>query len=236
MVSIKHLIFDADDTLLDFGMALMRAQKAVADRIGIRIEEEYLLTDWELMYEAYHEFQMTETNDFEIQKYWHLHYRMCIVRHYELLMERFGIQLDPYELLRLTFESISEMHYTMEKETLDIFKALSETYKISIATNCVTEIKGRLSVFEPYCYKIFISEEIQAIKPTSAFYHAVLDGLDCQPEECLMIGDSAKDDMAGGKAAGLHTCWYHRGKSGEVCPYADYSIDSITELPELLNR
>ena len=233
---IKYLVFDVDNTLLDFDLSLMTTQKAVADRIGYDFSEEYYLTDRELMYEAWNDYRMTETNDLEIQEHWHRHYRLQIVRHYELLMERLGMNVDPYELLKLNFRTISGMHHTMEPETVDVVRELSAAYKIVIATNCVTEIKGRLSVFEPYCYRIFLSDEIHAIKPTATFFNTVLGSLGCRPEECMMIGDSATDDMAGGKRADLHTCWYKPKNDLKTCPDADYRIRSITELPALLQR
>ena len=123
---------------------------------------------------------------------------------------------------------------TEDPETLDVLKTLSRTCRIAIATNSVEETKGRLSVFEPYCVRMFLSDEVHAIKPTPAFFRAVLSGLGCRPEECLMIGDSASEDMAGAKRAGMHTCWYRRGKGNRACPDAEYSILSITELPALL--
>ena len=233
---IQYLIFDVDNTLLDFDLSLMTTQKVVADRIGYPFTEEYYLTDRDLMVEAWNDYRMTETHDLEIQEHWHRHFRMQIVRHYELLMERLGMNADPYELLKLNFETISGMHYTMEAVTLDVFRDLSRTYKNVIATNCVKETKGRLSIFEPYCYRIFLSDEIHAIKPTATFFNAVLNSLGCRPEECMMIGDSAADDMAGGKRAGLHTCWYRPGKDQKICPDADFRIQSITEPPLLLEE
>ena len=121
---IKYLVFDVDNTLLDFDLSLMTTQKAVADRIGYDFSEEYYLTDRELMYEAWNDYRMTETNDLEIQEHWHRHYRLQIVRHYELLMERLGMNVDPYELLRLNFRTISGMHHTMEPETVDVVREL----------------------------------------------------------------------------------------------------------------
>lgn len=66
------------------------------------------------------------------------------------------------------------------------------------------------------------------------FFQAVISGLGCSPHECLMIGDSMLDDMKGAKSAGFRTCWYRRGKGSDGCEYADHCIDSITELPGLL--
>lgn len=122
----------------------------------------------------------------------------------------------------------------MEKETLDVYAGLSKRFQNVLASNSVNEIRGRFSPFLPYTDRVFISDEIQAVKPGSLFFEAVASGLACEPAECLMIGDSASDDMKGAKRAGFGTCWYRHGKGHAECEYADYRIDSITELPELL--
>jgi len=225
-----------DNTLLDIQLSLIRSQKDVADRIGCVFSGDFFLADQKLMDDAWDEFRMNDTQDPDIQAYWHQHYRMQIVRQYEMLAQQTGMECDPYELMKLRFESINRMHFTMEPETLDVFRELSRTYRNVLATNSVTETRGRLSIFEPYCCRMFLSDEIHAIKPSAAFFDAMLTSLGCRPEECLMIGDSATEDMGGGKRAGLRTCWYKRGKGNRVCSDADYSIESITELPGLLNR
>ena len=124
----------------------------------------------------------------------------------------------------------------MEKETLAVFTRLSETYRCVLATNSVFEVRDRLRPFEPYTYRLFLSDEVHAVKPDRKFFNAVIEGLGCDPAECLMIGDSTTDDMHGAKSAGLRTCWYRRGKGTASCADADHCIDSITELPALLDQ
>ena len=73
MSTIKYLVFDVDNTLLDFDLSLIGTQKAVADRIGCHFSEEFYLTDKNLMYEAWNEYQMSDTDDQDIQERWHQH-------------------------------------------------------------------------------------------------------------------------------------------------------------------
>lgn len=231
---IKYLVFDVDNTLLDFNMSLFRAEKAIADRFGIQFTEDYFTKTAEMIDAEWEAYQMSDTSDPAIQNDWHRRYRSFLLHHYEALAKRYGIACDPRDLLAIHFKSISEMHHTMEKETLDIYAALSRRFRNVLASNSVHEITGRFSPFIPYTCKVFISDDIKAIKPGIMFFEAVTSGLSCAPAECLMIGDSVSDDMKGAKAAGFRACWYRRGKDRLECAYADYCIDSITELPELL--
>ena len=231
---IKYLVFDVDNTLLDFYMALFRAEKDISDKMGIQFSEDYFTKAAEMIDAAWEEYQMSNTSDPELQNEWHRRYRDYLRHHYEALSKQYGIECDVDDLLEIHFHSIAESHHTMEKETLDIYAELSERFRNVLASNSVHEIRGRYSPFIPYTYKVFISDEIQAVKPGRMFFDAVISGLACEPDECLMIGDSVSDDMNGAKAAGFRTCWYRFGKNKTECEYADYCIDSITELPELL--
>lgn len=231
---IRYLVFDVDDTLLDFRMSLYRAEKAVADRLGLQITEEYYLTDNKLIMTAWQESGLSQTSDPEARESWHLNYRLCILRYIECLAEHLGTDLDQNELTRLFLRSIGEMHHTMEKETLEVYIGLSAQYKNVLATNTVVEVRERLRPFEPYTYRVFLSDELHAVKPDRKFFDSIVRELACDPSECLMIGNSVTDDMMGAKNAGFYTCWYKRGKENVSCPDADYQIDSITELPILL--
>ena len=183
---------------------------------------------------AWNDNQMSNTADPVIQNEWNRRYRRFLLHHYEKMARRFDIACDPHELVNIHFRSIAEMHHTTEKETLEVYAALSKRFRNVLASNSIHEIKGRFAPFLPYSYKVFISDEIQAVKPDSRFFQAVISGLGCAPYECLMIGDSMLDDMKGAKSAGFRICWYRRGKGRDGCEYADHCIDSITELPGLL--
>ena len=45
MSNYKYLIFDVDDTLLDFAPAFAIAQRNIAEKLGIESSKEYFETD-----------------------------------------------------------------------------------------------------------------------------------------------------------------------------------------------
>ena len=233
---IRYLVFDVDNTLIDFDMSLIRAEKVIADSIGVQFTEDYFTLADGMITDAWNEYQKSAAADSGIQRDWHQAYRGYLLNHYENLAEHFGSELEATELLDIHFKSLSGMKHTMEQDTLDIYIELSKHYYNVLASNSVSEIRERFSLFMPYTYRVFISDDVHAVKPDQAFFDAVTAGLGCEPAECLMIGDSRTDDMKGAKTAGFNTCWYRHGKGNEECEYADYSIGSMTELPELLDR
>ncbi len=233
---IQYLVFDVDNTLLDFNMSLYRTEKLVADALGIEMTEPYISGEYDALMRSWRESGMLDTADPELRKVWHDKYRKYIIQHFEELAAERGMDLDPLELRPVFFEGLSQMHHMMEKETLEVYAELSKKYKNVIATNCPREIRDRINPFLPYTYKVFISDELNIIKPDPAFFKGVTDGLLCDSSVCLMIGDSKTDDMEGAKMAGFQTCWYRRGRGDEQCGSADYAIDSITDLPGLLER
>lgn len=52
---IKYLVFDVDNTLLDFNMSLFRAEKAIADRLGIPFTADYFTRAGEMIDAAWGE-------------------------------------------------------------------------------------------------------------------------------------------------------------------------------------
>ena len=56
-----------------------------------------------------------------------------------------------------------------------------------------------------------------------------------RPEQCLMIGDSLTADIAGGRAAGMQTCWFDPTDRGAAMPpQADWRITRLEELFDIL--
>lgn len=76
-------------------------------------------------------------------------------------------------------------------------------------------------------------------KPNEPTLRAVLDRVDCDPVECLVVGDRADTDVALGRAAGMTTALVLTGVTDEddlECLEArpDYVLDSLAEIGRVL--
>ncbi|TQK51144.1 HAD superfamily hydrolase (TIGR01458 family) [Streptomyces sp. SLBN-118] len=78
-------------------------------------------------------------------------------------------------------------------------------------------------------------------KPATDFFELAAGSLSVTAAECVVVGDDATTDIAGGRTAGLRTVQVRTGKyadqQGEgLTGQADHEIDSIGELPLLIGK
>ncbi|MFG2754892.1 HAD family hydrolase [Streptomyces xanthophaeus] len=80
-------------------------------------------------------------------------------------------------------------------------------------------------------------------KPARAFFDQVLTVSDSTADETLYVGDHPANDIHPARAAGLRTAHIRRGPWGhwwaddpEVRAAADWSIGSLTELPDIVRQ
>lgn len=236
MSKYKYLIFDVDDTILDFYPAFLTAQKNVAKELGIEYSEEYLKTDEEFGWKAWNEMRLDQTDDEEIQRNYHEYYYEYLRRHYVYLLEKYGMNLDVKEVVKVYLDSLASSAVLKEDCALDVIHRLSENAKIIFATNGTVDVqKKRVVTFSPYLHRIYISEAMGVIKPTRDFYEYILKDLNCTPDQCLMIGDSVTNDVIGAKNVGMDACYYnpkHKEINKDV--RCDYIISSLKELEKLM--
>lgn len=86
------------------------------------------------------------------------------------------------------------------KETVSQLKAMG--YRVALATNplfpaSATESRIRWAGFEPEDFELYTTyENIGYCKPNLDYYREVAKQLNCEAEECLMVGNDVNDDMA----------------------------------------
>jgi len=74
------------------------------------------------------------------------------------------------------------------------------------------------------------------LKPSPAPFREVLRRLDTRPEEALMVGDWAERDVVGGKSLGMKTVFARYGDTFDTkVSGADYDIDDVFELVAIVD-
>lgn len=232
----KYIIFDVDDTLLDFDYAFRRAQEKIAIKLGIELSKKYMDLDEKMGWKAWKESNLDNTESDDVQQNYHTYYYQYLRNHYLYLTHALGMDICEDELVEIYVNSISASKALMEPYTMQVYSKLAEHFKLVLATNGIEKIQlERVSVFWPYTYKTYISEVIGCIKPSKQFFEYVIRDLECNPKECLMIGDSLTNDILGAKTAGMDVCFYNLKK--KVLPkdlLINYEINSIQELEKIL--
>ena len=227
MKKYSFLLFDADNTILDFDENERMSLLDTFDHFGLPCTEEVL--------SLYHEINLM---------YWEMLSRKeierdaLLIKRFETLFERVGIKADPVA---------TENHYRTNlgngcqimAGAMEVLKELKKDYKLYVITNGVARTQhNRLekSGLAELMEDIFISDEIGYNKPDREFFEYVESHIPgFEPKKALVIGDSLFSDIRGGVEFGLDTCYlniYHKQNTSKIIP--TYEIQDIVELPELL--
>ena len=119
------------------------------------------------------------------------------------------------------------------------------------ALPCLTELRGRglrlgaagnmhahhEEFLRPHIDFVGSSERWGVQKPDAGFFARVVDEAGVPAEEILYVGDRVDNDVVPALAAGLRAVRIRRGAHERVeSPVGTATIDSLTELPEALDR
>lgn len=224
MAKYYCVLFDADNTLLNFDAAESKALAETLVNYGIEPDAETVQTYRTINEELWAQLEKGQ------------------IRREKLLNERFTRFLKAIdaagngaEMNRYYLEQLSSHPELMNGEVLDVLYELSEVATLAIISNGIAKVQNRRveeSGILNYMEEVFVSEKMDSEKPNRKIFDAALRTLGVENREhVLMVGDSLSSDVQGGANAGLDTCWFnpdHAENSGKVIP--TYEIASLTEL------
>ena len=139
--------------------------------------------------------------------------------------------------LGLRFARIREDSLALYPDATELFKYLSEKFKIGLLTNGPSNLQRRkidaLGI-ESWFDSIVVSGEHGLAKPDPKIFEIAMDKLNCSPEETVYIGNSLKYDVRGANNAGIPVVWKKNGAENTEVEEAKPSlvIDELKELYE----
>lgn len=224
----RHLLFDVDDTLLDFGAAERQALRLLFEEHAFPFTPETEAAYRRINRELWQAFERGAISRDEV-----LH-----SRHARLFAE-FGREADGAQMDQ-SFSRHLEAGHQLVHGAFELIAALQEQYPLYLVTNGVARIQDqrlRKSGLHPLFKGIFVSEDTGYHKPMRQYFDHVFARIpDFSAQEALIIGDSLTADIQGGHGAGLDTCWFNPGAqphAGEVVP--TYEIRQLDELHPILS-
>ena len=218
------LLFDADDTLFDFGKAERRAIINTFDKFSIPADEDNIELYVKINKDCWRQLERGEIDKISLRQ----------VR-FERLSSALGIDFDA-KLAGEFYLADLATHAILIDGARELCERLSKRAKLYIITNGIKTVQtGRMkrSGIEEYIEKCFISEDVGYEKPDIRFFDHVSKSIEnFDKSRALVIGDSLTSDIAGGNNFGIDTCWYNpRGSFGEGMTY---KVKSYAELEALI--
>jgi FMN phosphatase YigB (HAD superfamily) len=106
-------------------------------------------------------------------------------------------------------------------------------YRIGIAGNAARGAYASLTLDADF---VASSAEWGLEKPSPSFFARVVEACDCPAGQIAYVGDRVDNDVLPARAAGMLAIHLRRGPWGFLheAPAGTPTIDSLTELPELL--
>lgn len=225
------LLWDVDDTLLDFGYSERYAIKHCFQLIGKDIPEEWISRYAQINLGYWKRLEKGEVTKAEVLK--------C---RFADLFQEMKISITEEELAKFQTEYQKALGkvYRYRDDSFWLCQKLKSCCRQYLVTNGVESTqrnKLRLSGLDALMEDIFISENIGFVKPQKEFFDACFAEIpDFSKERVLLIGDSLSSDMQGARNAGIACCWYNpEGKEAAgITP--DYTIRNLWEAEKIIQE
>lgn len=223
---IECLFLDLDDTILDFHKAERLAIAKTIGEFGVEPTEEILT--------LYHGINKWHWEQLELGT---LTRAEVLVNRFQVLFERLGKTVDAPKCAKTYERNLSIGHYFLPGAEEAVHR-LSRKYRLFLASNGTAVVQhGRMTSagLYPYFEQVFVSQEIGHNKPSREYFDgcfARIPGFD--PKKAMIVGDSLTSDIKGGINAGIRTVWVNPDHKDCGAIHADYEIEYLYQLEDLL--
>ncbi|PJF23110.1 MAG: hypothetical protein CUN56_02605 [Phototrophicales bacterium] len=243
---LKAILFDMDDTLIDWGD--FSGDWDQIEKPYIQRVYEYLCTLWQIDggVEAYAKEYLSRS-----RAAWFQAHNNLVAPHVGRVIVETAIALGiPKE--KLNMEACLKAYgwglikgVTLFPDVINILKLLREKHiKLGIITNAYQPMWMRDYELEQYGLLEFFPEcrfsaaDFGHLKPHPEIFKAALDCLNVTPDETVFIGDNPTADIAGAQAVGMKAILRVVRRmtpliSGLIVP--DAAINTLDELPAILS-
>ena len=219
---IKAVIFDLDNTLIDFmTMKKISCDAAIAAMIGagLNVNKDKAITELFKLYDKYgleektifQKFlkKLTKKVDYEILASGIVAYRRV----------RAGF-LEPYP-------HVGEVLFELKRRGIKL-AIVSDAPRLKAWIRLVAmKINHLFDVVVTF-------EDTKELKPSIMPFNVTFRKLKVKASECLMVGDRPERDIKGAKKLGMLTCFAKYGNPTAKDSSANYEINDIKELLEIV--
>jgi len=220
----KYLLFDADNTLLDFDAAEAQALRETLSLCPLGFSDEIHRRYHDINDQQWKKLERGETTREKLR-----------IDRFALLYDEFGMDGELYsrETAYLYTERLSQQGQLIDGAE-DVLSELSKRYECYIVTNGITEVqRSRMAKtpLEKYIKHSFISQEMGCAKPSPVFFEKVIEYIgDSDKSSYLVIGDSLTSDISGAHNFGIDSVYLSEKESD----MPTYRINNLYELYSIL--
>lgn len=225
------LLFDLDNTLLDYGKSEKESMKGAMDECGLSAKAGF---DWDTFWQTY----LKQSSYFWERRVALRLGGLDVLKHAlsatfnEIFTDKTIDEAAVQQLVNAYWERFCTSCY-YEEGSPELIQWAKSHYKLGIVSNGIGEAQRRrlksAGMYKAFDSLIF-SDEAGVYKPDPRIFQMAIKQLGARPEQVLYIGDSLHDDYQGAKNAGIDFCWYNpKGlDAGDASPL--HIIHRLSEL------
>jgi len=228
MKNYKWLLFDADNTFLDFASASKASLFTTCTDYNLKCDEN--------IYKTYKIENAKVWESFENKEITALELRSLRFAKFFSAVNVNGI--DPFEFNAQFLQNLVNVSEAYSG-AIDFLDNLRDRYMLSVITNGLKEVqRPRLNKLQmSHLFEsIIVSDEIGVAKPDVKFFEHSYNSIANPPpkSEVLVIGDNLKSDILGGINFGVDTCWISHAKQNMSSIKPTYTVDNLLGLSSIL--
>lgn len=224
-----HLLFDLDNTILDFDRSESDALQRTFSDFSLPYEQASI--------DLYHQINKACWLAFENGE---LDQQTLRGLRFEKFLEAMEVKKDAHRMSEAYLQYLGNTAFWIDgaQQLLD---QLRPDFKLVMVTNGLKDVQWprlRQTKLVDYFETIVISEEIGTSKPSSDFFEFTFDQINHPAKsKTLIIGDSLNSDIRGGNDFGISTCWYNPNqKSNPTTVQPKYEIANLNALGNILKK
>jgi len=222
---IKSIIFDLDNTLLDFmkmkSVSIKAAVNAMID-VGMEINREEALDEIFNIYDSKGYEHQEVFNEFIIKKIGNINYKYLAAAIVEYKKAK-EISLNLYP---------------------DVIPTLNKLLSMNLNLGIVSDAPSREAWMRLYTLDLhtFFDEVVTfndtgVYKPAKEPFIKISEKLNANLEECMMVGDWPERDIKGAGQLGMKTAFAKYGSTEDIIDSgADYDLDSLSEIIDIIKK
>lgn len=223
------ILFDADDTLFDYGMAESHALSNAFLHVGMPTgAEDYAASYQEINHALWRDLEQGKISSAALR-----------VERFNRLFAANALELDPEAFSEAYLRFLGEGTFLIQG-AIELCEELAGC-RLAIITNGIKEVQTSRIQGSPLSEtfeQIIISEEAGCQKPETGIFDYAFAKLGISDKEkVLIVGDSLTSDIQGGINYGIDTCWFNPlGKENTSGVQPKYEIRDLSKLLYIVGK
>ena len=217
------ILFDVDNTLLDFDGAAHGAFHSTLEELGVPCLPHYFEEYTRINKGVWGEFDEGKISQDQIR-----------TLRFERFFSKISVSADATQFNEVYLAQLIQYSELIEGAR-PLLNQLASQVSMGIITNGMKESqRPRLKKTDitHFFEVIVVSDEIGVSKPHPQFFEHALKQMPLpNPEKILVVGDNLHTDIKGGNGVGLQTCWFNPKQGGNETPIQpDFEIHRLDDL------